>query len=43
MSPLLAGCAENAVQARLLRLLSLLRDEGSLSRVDLTERPSWTA
>lgn len=35
MAPPLAGRAENAVQARLLRLL---RDEGSLSRVDLTDR-----
>jgi len=35
MAPPLAGRAENAIQARLLRLL---RDEGSLSRVDLTER-----
>ncbi|MFC3686994.1 ROK family transcriptional regulator [Aquipuribacter hungaricus] len=35
MAPPLAGRAENAIQARLLRLL---RDEGSLSRVDITER-----
>jgi predicted NBD/HSP70 family sugar kinase len=35
MAPPLAGRAENAVQARLLRLL---RDEGSMSRVDLTDR-----
>ena len=35
MAPPLAGRAENAIQARLLRML---RDDGSMSRVDLTDR-----